>query len=89
MLLTTDDNPQNKKNRELFSSNGIATSRLEVSFYGHKLKNPNIYKDWNSDIFKSKTDYSKKKKKKILTDYKCFYPVKVEEYWNILYNGEE
>ena len=66
----------------MFTINGGAASRLEVSFYNRNLYKPSVYLKIIKKLFN--TDDSLKK-----VNLKCFSLVKVEEYWKTLFEGEQ
>ena len=59
----------------------MVRSRLEVSFYGDKLKKVDLY-EYIIKLLYPKSSIN-------LIDYKYFREVKIEEYWKILHTGEK
>ncbi len=72
---------QNEYNQGLVHCGGWVCSRIEFSFYGDILKNPQVYKDVIAEFFPRKYKY--------LSTYKCFNQVNIEHYWEKLFEGEK
>ena len=71
LLLITDKRLEGKHKRQLFTSKGYSTTRLEVSFYGDELKKPELYEHIIKQLLpKGKNNLNNNKK--YITDYPCF-----------------
>ena len=66
LLLTKNTDKKANYHRKIFSSDGEVVTRLEVSFYGSKLKKPCAYKELINKIF------NPDRKDKCICSYNCF-----------------